>query len=284
MTGRPHRNNARRPIRVRHRLEVYKGIAMKNRFFVLFSALLLGLPLAAQAGESLEDVEKALEAKWEKIKSMSTKLDVTQDLEMYGMSIKSESKGTSIFMRDGDKIMSRTEMEGTSEQSMGGTPMKQETEMIMVDDGEHAYTYTHDKTTGQKQAMKTESGTGQSQFGAEYFDQMRESFDLKILPEEEVRGDACYVIEGKPSGDNQQMAQAIARMVHFYRKSDGALMQLTGFSPDGKEVMKQSFTEIKINGSIDKDKFVFKAPEGVQVMDMTGGGMPMPGGGYGGGE
>lgn len=257
---------------------------MKNRFFVLFSALLLGLPLAAQAGDSLEDVEKALEAKWEKIKSMSTKLDVTQDLEMYGMSIKSESKGTSIFMRDGDKIMSRTEMEGTSEQSMGGTPMKQETEMIMVDDGEHAYTYTHDKTTGQKQAMKTESGTGQSQFGAEYFDQMRESFDLKILPEEEVRGDACYVIEGKPSGDNQQMAQAIARMVHFYRKSDGALMQLTGFSPDGKEVMKQSFTEIKINGSIDKDKFVFKAPEGVQVMDMTGGGMPMPGGGYGGGE
>lgn len=252
---------------------------MKYRYFVLFSAILLGLPLVARAENSLEDVEKALEAKWEKIESMSTKLDVTQDLEMYGMSIKSESKGSSAFLRDGDKLMSRTEMEGTSEQSMGETPTKQETEMLMVDDGEFAYTYTHDKKTGQKQAMKTESGAGQSQFGAEYFDHLRESFDLKILPEEEVRGDACYVIEGKPSGANQQMAQAIARMVHYYRKSDGALMQLIGFSPEGKEVMKQRFTEIKINGNVDKDQFVFKAPEGVQVRDMTGGGMPMPGGG-----
>jgi outer membrane lipoprotein-sorting protein len=41
--------------------------------------------------------------------------------------------------------------------------------------------------------------------------------------------------------------------------------------PDGKPMTTMTYTDIKINPDIPADRFVFKAPEGVQVQDMSKG-------------
>jgi hypothetical protein len=137
----------------------------------------------------------------------------------------------------------------------------------MIFDGKYHYTLM---ISGQeKSAFKMANdksvnmnpNDGQAVFAAQ-----RQAGDLRLLPDESVGGKACYVIETvhKSAGDE---ASGKAMMVTHYDKKTGVGMKTVSYDQNGKVIMTSETTEVKTGLSIPDDRFVFKVPAGVQVID-----------------
>jgi hypothetical protein len=61
----------------------------------------------------------------------------------------------------------------------------------------------------------------------------------------------------------------MARIVNYFDKKTGIGLKTVSFDEKDKAVMTSVTTDVKINADIKDDRFVFKAPEGVQVVDMS---------------
>lgn len=234
---------------------------MKNRLFSLVAALALVLCVSsiAVADEKLDAVEKELTKAWGNFESMTA--DMTMTMAMPGMTTK--TTGTIELEHKGGKDRYRMDMK--SEMDMGGQKMS--TASSTVSDGEFIYTVS--EAMGQKTAIKMKPGQGQmsAPVGKEAFDSLKEQFELKVLPDETVDGDVAHVLEGKPK---QNMGSPITTMKMYFAKKHGIMVKMVGFDANGAEVMSTHYKNVKINPKIDASRFVFKAPEGVEVMDMTG--------------
>jgi len=233
---------------------------MKIRLYSLIAAMALMLCASsvAVADEKLDAVEKELIKAWEKFESMTA--DVTMNMNMQGMT----NKGTGTFEIDNKGGKDKFRMEMNSEMDMGGQKMTNTTSTV----GDGEFVYSVNEAMGQKTAMKMKPGQGQASapVGRQMFDSLKEQFDLKVLPDETVDGDAAYVLEAKPK---QSMGSPIAMMKMYFVKKHGIMVKMRGMDAAGTEVMTMDYKNVKINPKIDASRFVFKAPEGVQVMDMT---------------
>ena len=89
---------------------------------------------------------------------------------------------------------------------------------------------------------------------------------MKVLPDEKVDGKDTFVIEAVPKG---LARQPVTKMKYYLEKENGTVVKLLGYDRAGSEIMSIVYSNIKINPEIDVSRFVFQAPEGVQVMDMT---------------
>lgn len=215
--------------------------------------------------QSLEDVEKKLIEAHSKLKSYTSKTKTVQNFDMGGNKMSSDYGGTVEWKRDGDKQMFRTEMKGTTTQSMGGTDNKMEVSVLMISDGNFLYTLS--EQMGQKMATKQKPDTAMTGDPQKLFEKIRADNDVKVLPDEKVDGASTIVLEVTPkdSADGP-----VAKSVMYFAKDTGINVKVVGKDKEGKEVFTNTSTDIKVNTEIPKDRFVFTAPEGVQVMDMTG--------------
>ncbi|MCH9001046.1 MAG: outer membrane lipoprotein carrier protein LolA [Planctomycetes bacterium] len=207
--------------------------------------------------EKLAAIEKELSKVWDKLKSMTA--DMEMNVAMAGTSTK--MKGTVEFVNKPDKELFRMEM--TMETDFGG--QKMEGTSTTVYDGEFVYMVTD--MMGQKTAIKQKPGAiAQSPAGKRMFKSLMENNELKVLPSEKVDGKDAFVIEAVPKGTGPQ---PVARMKLFLVKENGIMVKMLGYDSAGSEFMTTVYSNIKINPKIDESRFVFKAPDGVQVMDMT---------------
>jgi len=90
---------------------------------------------------------------------------------------------------------------------------------------------------------------------------------VKVLPDEKVDGQECFVLEvtakselGVPPG---------GRQVSYFRKDIGVNVKAVSFDPDGRQLFTTTVTDVKVGVDIKPERFVFKAPEGVEVVDMS---------------
>lgn len=228
---------------------------------------LLALAFAGVArAESVEDVEKKLIEAHSKMKSYTSKTKTTQSFDMgQGNKMSSDYGGTVEWKRDGDKQKFRTEMKGTTTQNMGGTENKMDVSVLMVCDGEFLYTVS--EQMGQKMATKQKPDTAMTGDPKKLFEKIHGDNDLKLLPDEKVDGTACYVLEVNPKSKEPS---PVAKSVMYFAKDSGINIKNVGKDKDGKDVFTNTSTDVKVNVDVSNDRFVFKAPEGVQVMDMTG--------------
>lgn len=223
----------------------------------------------AANADTLEEVEKKLAKNHHQVKSFIAQTETTQDFDMGGGNkMKSETTGTIEWMRQEGKELSHIEMKTSMAQSFGGQEMKTEQSMIMVNDGEFVFMLTD--TGGRKQVMKQKSTPAQSQEVETIFENLRKDHILKVLPDEKVNGKDCYVIEATPKKANPAMP--VATLVLYFSKDLGIGIKTVGKDKDGKAVLTTTMTDIKLNTEIAPDRFKFERPEGVQFMDMTGGG------------
>ena len=218
---------------------------------------LLAVSSSAIAADTLESVEKKITEQWSKLKSLSAK--TTMDMNMQGMSMKSE--GTIEYMtRDGKELF---RMDMTMKQSMGGQEM--DGSMYTIADGQFVYAVT--EMMGQKMAMKQKPDAFQGAVGGkQMFEDMRKNNELKLLPDEKVDGQGTFVIEAKPKPTGPK---PYSHSKMFFAKDTGIMVKMVGVGADGQEVMTMKVSDVKRDAKIDADRFVFKAPDGVQVMDMT---------------
>ena len=243
---------------------------MKKRLFLFVPLLLaLGASTAVIADEKakaeekpnndekLAAIEKELSKVWDKLKSMTA--DMEMNVAMAGTSTK--LKGTVEFVNKPDRELFRMEM--TMETDFGG--QKMEGSSTTVYDG--AFVYVVTDMMGQKTAVKQKPGAiAQSPAGKHMFKGLMERNELKVLPSEKVDGKDAFVIEAVPKGTG---SQPVARMKIFLVKENGIMVKMLGYDSAGSEFMTTVYSNIKINPKIDESRFVFKAPDGVQVVDMT---------------
>ena len=137
--------------------------------------------------------------------------------------------------------------------------------MLRVNDGEFEFTLTD--TGERKQADKRKPDPSQNviDFKSGYAE-LKKNYDVKLLPDEKVDGRDVFVIEATPkeAGNNP-----IARLVFYFAKDLGLAVKMTGHNKEGAEVIRSAITEVKLNPEFAADRFTFKAPEGIEVRDLT---------------
>ncbi len=221
--------------------------------------------------DDLESVQKALAAKSAAMKSCTYKSTSTIVSEAPVKS-RTETVGTDELLKKDGKWLHRMESKSTSVMEVGGQERKTESTVLVVSDDK--YIWTLSESQGQKMVIKNRVAEGQNMAVGEGFDALRKDYDLKLLPDETVEGKAAWVIEATPK-KGAPAAQAGMTMRYYYDKDSGMMVKMVGKSVDGKTTMTTIVKDLKLNPDISADRFVFKVPEGVQVMDMTAG-QPQP--------
>lgn len=225
----------------------------------------LALSGALARAETLEEVQKKIIDAAEKVKSFTATLTMNMEMKHEAMSMKQEGQGSIEFMRRGDKLMSRMEMKLSGVTKMGDTEQKLEQSLLNIADGEYNYIFADQG--GHKSAIKTKiDPNNQSVANAAMFQEWKKDHDLKLLPSEKIEGKEAYVLEitpKKPGGG------PLGKQQYYFDKEHGIMVKMVGFEPDGQPMQTITLTQLKLNVDLKPDRFEFKAPEGVEVQDMT---------------
>ena len=216
--------------------------------------------------DTIESVEKTLIEQAAKITSLQFNMTSTSDFEAQGYRMKQESKGRYEYLVKGDKMLYRMESKARSVTAQGGKEETSNMVTTMVCDGE--FLYMLNDVDGQKTLMKQDPTQQAWVTDQAYFDNLRRYHDLKLLPDETVDGKSTYVIECTPKDEISGGAPKTIMTMYFDKKT-GIGLKTIGKDSTGKIVSTGLTTDVKINSDISADRFVFKAPEGVQVLDMT---------------
>lgn len=223
------------------------------------------LPTAFGA-DTLESVEKAIIEKNEKLTSIQFRTITNQEMSSPQFSLKTEAESTVEAMKKGEVWLFRAESKSKTEQKFGDTENKQDQTTLMVCDGK--FNYVMSDTGGMKQAMKMAMSDDMSMVSnKKFFENLAKDHTLKLLPDEKAEGKDSWVIEATPK--DSSAASMMSKMVFYFDKDNGLTIKVVGFNAEGKQTMTTVNKDIKLNASISDDRFVFKAPEGVTVMDMT---------------
>lgn len=215
---------------------------------------------AIASAETVEEVGKKIAAASEKLNAFSAKTKMVTEMKQEGFSMVSTTEGTLELLRKGGDFLIRTENKGVTQTTMGGNVTKQESSVLMIGDG--SFTYTLSETAGAKSAQKIQM----AKTDIDPFKTWRTTADLKILPDSSSDGQAAWVIEATPKPD--QAAGQGKTVLHFHKES-GQMIKMITYTPDGKPLSTMTYSDIKINDKISPDRFVFKAPPGVEVQDLS---------------
>lgn len=218
--------------------------------------------------ESLQDVEKKIHDKLAKAKSIQYKSKGTSSVSMGEGSTKTDMEMTVEYKKDGDKILSRTETKSKMVINMSGTEQKTDSTMIAVSDGKVSHVLS--ESNGQKQIVKQNVNTKDQPNPFDQmslFKMMEQTYNMKLLPDEKVDGKTVYAIE--TTAKDEAMKAYIGRTVSYYDQSNGLPVKTVQYDSKGKLTGTFTMTDIKVDADIKPDRFVFKAPEGVPITDMT---------------
>jgi outer membrane lipoprotein-sorting protein len=232
---------------------------MRRVIFVKLMALCLCSAVVHAA--TLEDIEAKMKGQWESLKSVSSDTETVMEQAQTGYSMKSVTTGTYEMVRNGEVWKYRMESTGTTTTDIGGTVSDTKSETVSVNDGATMLTYS--LTNGQPSATKMKAPkTDVTTIGM--FDGLKDTHDIKILPDETVDGVACWVLEATAK---QKTAGQDSAMRWFIGQSDGQ-MRLMESIVNGKKIMTTKIKNVKVNPSIADSRFTYTVPAGVPVTDL----------------
>ncbi|MFQ5462699.1 MAG: outer membrane lipoprotein carrier protein LolA [Phycisphaerae bacterium] len=227
---------------------------------------LLATGVAAVADERVDAAQKRIAKAWARVESVSAKFTMKQRVDTNEMSITTDGTGTLELQIKGGKTFSRMEMKTHSMQVVGGQEIKTDAEIVSVDDA--TFLYTLSKQQGAPPfAMKSKSQPKSWGGDQAAFDQMKQQFTLKLLDDATIEGRTCFVIEATPRNPN---GATIAKMVSYFDQHSGMMIKSVSLNQSGKPTQEMAYTDLKFNKGIAPERFVFEAPDGVTVMDMSG--------------
>lgn len=223
---------------------------------------------------TLGDVQKQIESKLDKVKSVSARLILEQDIEVEGVQRTGHTEGTYEIVNRGVQSPFRSDMKMKETlYAPGGKTQSRETSVLTVSDG-GKYVYVLQDEGGRKAAQKMLMDPKWALFGDKRFlSVLAKDFDLSLGKDDMVDGAATWVIEATPKDPKRAN---LLRTDHYFRKDNGLWVKAVSKQQDGKALMTTRVTDIKLNGDIPPERFEFKPPAGVTVTDMTT--VPPPGG------
>ncbi|MCE5249027.1 outer membrane lipoprotein carrier protein LolA [bacterium] len=241
---------------------------------MVWTGILIGVLTACsgigilQAEDTVEQRIAALEAKAKTITSYQADMAMTIDM----MGQKMVSTGICYFKKP---RLSRIE----NDMDMGTMKMKQ----IIVSDGKMLWTSQPAmKMVAKIDLEKVTAAVGEDAASDKAAGDVAEpfkSFDrasITFVRKDKVGGKDVYVFRGNPQMKNmEKMPVKISKIESWVGVEDGLVRKMVMIGEDDKEMMSQTYTNVKINVAIDPAIFVFTPPEGAQIMDMTEGSINM---------
>lgn len=220
---------------------------------------------AVAAGDTLESVQKKIIEQSKTITSLETQSTYVMDEE--NESGKTRSNGTTSYEYvKRDKIpLYRVETSYTTETEMGGSKQTTKGTSLTVCDGEFLHIYSENNGTKSVMKQKAYAQAG-GLIDQTYFDTMAQSYNLELLPDAKVGSRTAYVIKAVLK---QGLSIAASEQFLYFDKKTGVMLKSVSKNAAGKVTMETNTTDLEVNSTISPDRFVFHAPEGVPVTDLT---------------
>ena len=236
---------------------------------ILAAMAMVGFVTASVRGESLDDVKKKIQSKLDGYKTIQLKMQTTTDMTSEQVSMKSDTMQTVQAARKGDKVLSRVDSVTKGETRFAGESQKVDSTTLSVCDGDTVYTYT--ESMGMKNAFKQKADKTNT-FNpfdiTNSFKILEQNFTIKLNADETVDGKPCWVIEMVMKNTVPGMGGK-GKTLSYYEKSNGISLKSISYDEKGKVTTTSTTSDIKLNESIPPDQFVFKAPQGVEVVDQA---------------
>ena len=218
---------------------------------------LMALPTTAQ---TLDEVKASLTKAFSQVQTV--KADVVMNMSM-GPGMVMKATGTTAMQREGDVVKFRQE----TRIEMVGAPagLTGDNTSLSLFDGENMYLITD--MMGRKTAIKSapdEDNAMPAPAGEALWKSLEENYTLSLGGEEKVGTDPCYVIKGEPKDP-----KVAGPSTYYFDKKMGVLRRIEMKVPDMPGMSTINYTNYELNTELDSDLFVFKAEEGMQVVDSA---------------
>jgi outer membrane lipoprotein-sorting protein len=236
---------------------------------------LLGLVVSAAVADDLETVEKRICTAWAKHRSATATIAMQSEFTSDEHHMTSNGQGTYEFLRQGDKLLARTEMRSTMTQRVGEQEMSSQQQVLVVVDGQWAHTYAETtvefggtQMPPQRMATKRNISGEASPDPRQMLADLHKDHSVTLLPEDAGAGQKLYVLEARPK--HAVPGNPIAKMVHYFDQDSGCMAKLVMLDERDKPIQTITYSDYKFDVDIKPERFVFVAPPGVQVVDQTG--------------
>ncbi|MCK4340704.1 MAG: outer membrane lipoprotein-sorting protein [Phycisphaerae bacterium] len=235
----------------------------KRACWVFVTGAIFGFAGAAAADE-LESVEKKIVAAWEKHTSLTAKLTVVTKIAGKISVVEGKSEGTLEVARTGAQTLIRQEIAMKRVWKVTGKTHKRERKSTVIFDDRHTYELA--ESEGKKTATKDVADRQPPVTPPFMLALLHKDYILKLLPEETLAGRKVYVIEAKPKDPKKV---SIPQVVQYIDQERGVVLKSVTYGKNGEPEQTTTFTDFKFGVKIDPERFVFKPPDGVEVIDLT---------------
>ncbi|RIK68792.1 MAG: hypothetical protein DCC65_01280 [Planctomycetota bacterium] len=199
--------------------------------------------------------------------TVAAKIRLNTEVISGQVSVVSEANGTYEHQRKGAKLLFRVEMKNQIRTKAGKRVVDDEQAVLTIGDGVHAYTLTHQKGK-EPSAVKSMPVASQTLLADEpFFEVLASNFEVRVLPDEKIDAQDVWVLETRPRTPKPGQA---AKTLHYIRKDCALRVRSTGHDATGRRIQFSGLSEVKLDPEIDPRRFIFEAPDGVKVMDLTG--------------
>lgn len=235
---------------------------MQASLVVLFAGCCV---TGARAADTIQAVEKELLQKWQQVDSMIAKIERHRELRTPDGTVRKRAAGTYEFLKLDGRLVYRVDMSSRTTNYLKGNDTMLDVDVVSIHDGQFVYTVT--EIEGETSAVKT-TPTAAPNFDLKWsFAEMHKDHVLTLNKDADIEGEPVYVIQAKP----MDRKTFIDRQLYYYSKETGALLKTETIDNDRRVIIMTEYTDIKINVGIPAERFVFHAPPGVRVTDLTDG-------------
>jgi outer membrane lipoprotein-sorting protein len=229
-------------------------------------------------GESIEQVEGKIIDFLGKANTYTADLQVTGQTKQQGMNLGVNGGATLEYMKKDGKPLFRVE----GAVSVSGAPMPMDVTLLGVSDGANLHMQTG--VMGQQMVMKfpvPASADITPDAAKKAFEDLHKEFDVKLLPKETLDGVEAYTFEltPKPGSDiaasAQKAGQDFGKVKAQFTKDFTTQMRVALLDKSGAPQFTLSVKNMNLSPTLSPDRFAFKPPDGVTVMDMSDASMLM---------
>lgn len=229
------------------------------RRFILIALVVLSTCAAQAAG--LEEIQQRILKAYQDVRSLSATLNVETRVGTGQLQREVATSGEFQFLRHDGQTRTRTDVQSTTQWQ--GQDVAAQT-VLRIHDGACQYVLT---TTGDRSyAYKIESKGLQDHDPRKIFLDLKRDYDVAVRPEESIGGRNTYVIEGRTKAGQ---SPPYPRVRYYFDTRTGLMIKSIGYDKKNEPAQTATLTNLTINERIDPDRFVFRPPPGVEVVDET---------------
>lgn len=222
----------------------------------------------SRASITLDEIRRRIHERVSTYTTIQYELEMVSEFKARQLSSTNTTRQTGQFMRRAGKVLSRIETSAVALRQGGGKEQQSAYSSLDVCDGDYQYNLMDRGGEVRATRRRVDPAKRYNPFDADrIFRDLEARNDLRVLPDETVDGHDCWAIEMRPHDAEGRTAGGWS--VAYYDKKTGINIRTIGYDRRGTVRTRMNTTKIRIDEPIDESRFLFEAPEGVTLVDLT---------------